>query len=365
MPDHVDDVDLFQDVPREERPRRRLRDRWVLVTALSLIGVLVLGGLTAALVLRNNLDRNVERIADPFESLPTRPPVASAEPGAASDRTPMNILVVGTDSRISAGDPSQWERGGQRTDVMMLVHLPADRESAYAMSIPRDSWVDIPGHGQAKMNAAFSYGGPSLLIQTFEQLTNVRIDHFAVTDFESFTSITDSLGGVQLTLKNDLLARDRRTVLVPAGIQTLDGEQALTYVRERKTLARGDFDRVQRQQAWMRAIFQKVLSEQTVQNPTRWVPFLDAVTSSVAVDEGLTMDVMQDLIGQVRNLRSADIGFFTVPIQGTGTSADGQSIVILDQPAFDDLMAAVAQDDLGTFLEQNPDAVDSLPSVAP
>lgn len=324
--------------------------------------MLAIGGVGAVMKIRDDLDANLERIGDPFEALPSRPPATSPQDTPVAE-TAMNILVVGSDSRISAGDPSQWAAGAQRTDAIMLIHLPADRESAYAMSIPRDSWVEVPGHGQAKINAAFSYGGPPLLIQTVEQLTSVRIDHFAVADFESFQAITDELGGVRMTLKEDLY--DRSTLVLPAGEQLLTGEQALLYVRQRKNLARGDFDRVQRQQAWMRAIVARMRSEQTLQNPTTWVPVLTAVTDSLAVDDGFTQEVMNDLVDRSRSLGSEDIGFFTVPTAGTGTSADGQSIVLLAQPAFDELMAAVASDTVAEYLAAHPDDVDALPPVAP
>ncbi len=349
-------------------PPRRSRSRRALVVALSLVAVLALGGVVGVWAVQNRLAGNVEHIGDPFADLTDRPPAAPGaagsgeEGGAAAREGALNILVVGSDSRISAGDPSQWEAGAQRTDAIMLVHLPADRTGAYAMSIPRDSWVDVPGHGMAKINAAFSFGGPSLLIQTIEQLTRVRIDHFAVTDFESFERITDELGGVRITLKQDLYSGDR--LVLPAGEHLMTGEEALTYVRQRKGLARGDFDRVQRQQAWMRAIFARVRNEQTLQNPTTSVPFLDAVTRSIAADDGLSGDVLDDLVDRVKDLGSNDIGFFTVPIAGTGRSADGQSIVELDRPAFDELMAAVAADDVAAYLAAHPDDVDLLPPVA-
>lgn len=324
-----------------------------------MVAVLAVAGFAVVSVLQNRLDGNVERIEDPFEALPTRPP-APEEP--AEERA-MNLLVLGSDSRVSAGDPSQWEAGGQRTDAIMLVHLPSDRESAYVMSIPRDSWVEIPGHGEAKINAAFSLGGPALTIQTVEQLTGVRIDHFGVTDFESFVEITDALGGVQMTLREPLVTNGRQ--VAPEGQQLLSGEQALVYVRQRMNLQRGDFDRVQRQQAWMRAIFARMRNEQTLQDPRKSYPFLDAVTRSVAFDEGFTDDVMDDLLDRARDLGSTDIGFFTVPIQGTGRSSDGQSIVVLERPTFDELMAAVREDRVSEYVAANPEAVDVLPPVAP
>ncbi len=371
MPDRIDDAAPVEAVG--PRPRRRLRDRWVLLTVLIMLGVLVGGSLLAIGGLAARLSSNVQSIADPFAALPSRPPIVTPTPTpgvtapgvAAPTRPAMNVLVLGSDSRISAGNPADWVAGAQRTDAIMLVHLPADAKAAWVMSIPRDSWVAIPGHGMAKINAAYSYGGPTLLIHTIESLTNVRIDHFAVADFESFQQVTDALGGVPLTLKENLLDRQGNFMLA-AGQQVLNGEQALIWVRERYSLPRGDFDRVQRQQAWMRAILTKVRDEGVLSNPIRSVRFLDTVTRSLAVDDGVTFSVMQDMIGRVKNLGSGDLHFLTVPVSGTGWSPDGQqSIVNLNRPAFNSLMAAVANDTVGQYLEAHSKAVDTLGAVAP
>ena len=363
------DVDLLPGAedPQAAAPAERRRDhrrlRITLIALAALVGLL-LAGVVAVAVL---LDRNIERLGDPFSDLPTRPapmvvPDAGDPEGPSGE--PVTILVLGTDSRISAGDPTQWERGAQRTDVMMLVHLPADGASGYVMSLPRDSWVEIPGHGQAKLNAAFSYGGPTLLIQTVEQLTGVPVDHFAVTDFEAFERITDVLGGVTLTLTQDLEDRRGNPVLAE-GTHLLTGEQALLWVRERYNLPRGDFDRVQRQQAWIRALVRRTQEGGVLNEPTTWYPLLDAVTQSVAVDEGLTRQRMVDLLLRVRTLDRGDLRFFTVPLEGIGTSADGQSIVLLDRPQFDALMAAVRAGSVEQYLAANPDAVDRLGETTP
>ncbi len=317
----------------------------IVVGALLLVG----GGATAAWFgYRASLDDNLERI-DAFEGLDesTRPSAAPAGPD-----TPVNILVLGSDSRISAGDPNAWEAGAQRTDAIMLVHLSADRQTAAAISIPRDSWVPIPGYGEAKINAAFSYGGPSLMIQTVEDLTGVRVDHFAVTDFESFTTLTDSLDGVEITVPDGAGGSVR---------QAMDGTEALAFARERHALANGDFGRVQRQQAWMRAIVAKANNNRS--DPLKMAGFLQAVTSSVAVDEGFTFDRMQELFQSAGDISTNDITFMTAPYSGTGRSADGQSIVVLDRATFDPLMAAVAADELPEFLTANPDGMDVLPAV--
>jgi LCP family protein required for cell wall assembly len=337
--------------------RKWSRNRKALFGLATAVVVLLVGSVVAVKAVEHWLAGNVESLGDPFAGLDNRPDPAPSVDGKSA----MNILVLGSDSRISAGDPSMWAAGAQRTDAIMLVHLPADRSSAEVMSIPRDAWVDVPGHGQAKVNAAFSYGGPSLLIQTVEQLTDVRIDHFVVTDFESFVSMTDALGGVRMTLSKDLAVDG--TVL-PAGTQQrLTGQQALAFVRERKTLERGDFDRVQRQQAWIRAIAAKLRNDGTLNNPATSTRFLATVSKSVATDDGLDESVQKDLLGRVRGLGSTDISFFTVPYSGTGRSDDGQSIVVLDRERLDPLMEAVASDTVKTYLSEHADDLEILPPV--
>lgn len=346
---------------RHAQPERR-RSRRALVVSLCLIGALVLVAAGGVWGLQRWLVGRVDTFADPFEGLPDRPPAASPAATAEAGTTPLTLLLLGSDSRISAGDPSQWQQGAQRTDTMMLVHLPADGGSAYVMSIPRDSWVEIPGRGEAKINAAFAYGGPGLTVQTVEQLTGVRVDHVAVADFESFAAITDALGGVRITLTEDF---SHDGTVVPAGQhQLLSGDQALRWVRERKGLARGDFDRMHRQQAWIRAMVATMRTERTLANPVTSVPFLRAVGDAVATDEGLDAAAMADLRDRVGGLASTDITFFTVPHQGTGRSPDGaQSVVVLDRPALGELMDAVRADAVGEYLEAHGDAVDLLPAV--
>lgn len=328
------------------------------MVSLSILLVLAVGVVGAVWGVQHWLTSRVETIDDPFTAITNRPAAAVED---ANGDTAMNILILGSDSRISAGDPSQWEAGAQRTDTIMLVHLPADRADATVMSIPRDSWVTIPGHGEAKINAAFSYGGSSLLIETVEQLTDVRIDHFVVADFESFKDITDSIGGVRITLTESLTVNG--TTIEAGQHQLLDGEQALAWVRERKTLARGDFDRVQRQQAWIRAIIAKLRNDGTLSNPARSLSFLQSLGDAVATDEGLDSSVMSDIQSRVQDLGSNDFTFMTVPTNGTGRSADGQSIVVLNDAELAALMAAVNEDSVAEYLAASSDAVDLLPPV--
>ena len=331
--------------------------RLALLSVLSLVTVLALGTVAVGLWVRHTLGGNVETFADPFADLPARAPQQAVEGG----REPAtNFLVLGSDSRISAGDPSQWAIGAQRTDAIMIVQVSGDRESVSVMSIPRDSWVEIPGHGQGKINAAYSYGGPSLTIQTVEQLTGIHIDHVIVADFESFTNLTDEIGGVTINLKTPQTVAGTD---FHAGAQLLNGEQALAYARERKTLPGGDFDRINRQQAWMRAIVSQVFNSGILSDPTRLYSFLSAVTGTMAVDEGFTIDEMQNLALGMRGVRSADIRFMTVPTAGTDMSNDGQSIVNLDPDASTPLFEAFTADTVGEYLEANPDVVALLPAT--
>ena len=339
---------------RSRRPGRGWRAALLSVLAIFLVLTLATGGI--ALWVRHSLGSSLETFEDPFSGIPTRAPEQQVPEG---QEAATNILVLGTDSRTSAGDPSQWEAGAQRTDAIMSMQISGDNKDVSVMSIPRDSWVSIPGHGEGKINAAYSYGGPSLTIQTVENLTGIRISHFVIADFESFQNLTDELGGVTINLKEPQTLAGTE---FPAGAQVLNGKQALAYTRERKSLPGGDFDRVKRQQAWMRAIVRQVLTSGTLSNPTSLYSFLKTATQTVAVDESFTIDEMQSLAFGLRGLRSNDISFMTAPNNGTGTSPDGQSIVELNPDADTPLFEAFATDTVEDYLAQHPDAVELLPA---
>ena len=337
------------------RPGRGWRIALLSVLAIFLVLTLATGGL--ALWVRHSIASGIEFIADPFAGIPARAPQQKV---AAGEEPAVNILVLGTDSRTSASDPSQWKEGAQRTDAIMIVQVSGDRKTVSVMSIPRDSWVEIPGHGQGKINAAYSYGGPSLTIHTVENLTGIHIDHFAVANFESFVALTDEIGGVRVNLKTPQTLAGKE---LGAGAQVVNGQQALAYTRERSSLPNGDFDRVKRQQTWMRSIVSRVLTNGTLSSPTALYSFLKTASRTVAVDESFTLNQMQSLALETRHLHSNDIRFMTVPTAGTGTSADGQSIVTLDADADAPLFKAFAEDRVSAYLTEHPDAVELLPAT--
>ncbi len=342
---------MFREVDPDGRPRRRRRlrgRRGVLIifgTLFGLLGLLAGGAFLTFNHLKAGYDRNIQRFGDPFKAIPqaSRPTTDAAASGA------VNILLLGSDSRVSAGDPSQWTIGGQRTDAIMVLHIPANRKGAYIVSIPRDSWVTIPGHGPAKINAGFSFGGPTLMVETIESVTGVRIDHVAIVDFDGFKQITDALGGVKITVPKTVTSKVQGTI--KAGTYTMDGATALTYVRQRYNLPGGDFDREKRQQNWMRAMMVKLMSKGTLTNPFTLNDVLSAVTKSLSTDDAFSIDQMQGLALSLRSVRSADVKFMTVPIQGTGWSPDHkQSIVVLDKQADAGLWSAVRKDSVSQWI---------------
>ena len=334
--------------PDAPKPRRRGRLAVRLLGICLVIGlILAAGGVGTVLWLQRGYNKNIERIGDPFGPL-----VETERPKAVATGA-MNILLLGSDSRISV-DPGAWIRGAQRTDAIMIAHIPADRSAVTVTSIPRDSWVTIPGNGKNKINAGFSFGGPTLMVKTVEKLTGVRIDHVVIVDFEGFKDITDELDGVQINVAKS--TSDERGSFA-AGPQTMDGETALKYVRQRHNLPGGDFDRVKRQQNWIRAVALKTLDKGTLTNPLKLNAVLNSLTSSIAADDSFSIGKMRSLAVSLRSVRGNDLTFLTAPVAGTGRSPDGkQSIVNLDVKANKSLWKAVANDDLATWLKANPDA---------
>lgn len=277
----------------------------------------------------------MQKIPDPFASIPaSERPSPRAEPG-------LTILLAGIDSELDASTDDFPAAG--RSDALMLVRLTADRQHAYVVSLPRDSWVDIPGHGMDKLNAAYSYGGQPLAVRTVEQLTDVRIDHVAVVDMAGFRELTDALGGVTITVPEDVT--DPHFVSFPAGTRRFDGAAALAYVRERQGLPRGDLDRVRRQQAFLKAIFEQMGQQD---DPRRLAAAFDAITQTVSVDTGFGTGEMMRLLLGFRKLHG-NITFLTVPVQGTGQVGDA-SVVFLDTTLGPTFWKAVATDSLDGYL---------------
>ena len=345
-----------KDPPRGLRRRVLIR---VLLAAVA-VAVLLIGAITGLFLERQrSYDRNLQRVPGVFPAEADRPTRA---PGRAQ-----NWLLVGSDRRADQGTTGGgvtrplWRYGAQRAVTIMMVHLPADRDRAYLVSFPRDAWVPIQGHGSAKVNAAFSFGGPPLLIATVERLTGVRVDHFAVLDFEGFKSMTDALGGVDVQVTRTVWAPAQK-VLWPAGTHHLDGARALDFVRQRHNLPGGDLGRIKRQQAFLKALARQAADRGTLTNPLKLNAFLEAATKAVSADESLTTSTLRSLALQFRSVRPDDLVFLTAPVAGMGTEGR-QSVVYLDWAKGQRLYRALREDTVEGYLAGVGEAVNQVDHV--
>ncbi|WUT63450.1 LCP family protein [Streptomyces sp. NBC_00683] len=265
-----------------------------------------------------------------------------------------NILLIGSDTR--SGDNRKYGRddgGSQRSDTTILLHLAADRKSATAVSIPRDLMVDIPSchpaGGKAtkkqfaQFNWAFELGGTACTIRTVENMTGIRVDHHMVIDFSGFKDMVDAVDGVEVCLKEPVKDDDAHLEL-PAGRQKLDGEQALGYVRARKSIGDGsDTERMDRQQKFLGALVNKMQSNGVLLNPTRLYPVLDAATKSLTTDPGLdSLRDLYDLVRGMRNVPTEKVQFLTVPRQPYRADRNRDELV---QPDADRLFEQLRKDE--------------------
>jgi LCP family protein required for cell wall assembly len=237
--------------------------------------------------------------------------------------------------------------------------VQGDRKAAQVVSIPRDTWVPIPGHGPAKINAAFSWGGMPLMVRTVEALSGLKIDHVAIVDFDGFKQLTDDLGGVDITIPK--ATKDERATWTP-GEHHMDGATALNYVRQRHNLPGGDFDRVKRQQNWIRAVVGKLGSSGTLRNPVALDRALTTLSKSVSTDAGFGMDMIGDLVTSLSGVKKGGLQFLTMPNDGSGWSPDGkQSIVKIDRASAGALFKAVRVDRVTDWMERyRPDLLPDI-----
>lgn len=295
--------------PRRLRKRRRPGRTFGIILLILLV---ILGGTYFW------LDTSLNRVAA-LNDYPGRPAEASGT----------NWLIVGSDSREGLTPEEKkklvtGDAGGQRTDTMLVAHLPDNDTPATLMSLPRDSNVEIPGHGISKINAAFSIGGPKLLVQTVEQATGLRIDHYAEINFAGFANMVDAVGGVEIDVPKTI--RDNATgVTIKAGKQTLDGAKALAFVRTRKSSAtpRSDLDRVVNQRKFIGALAAEVSSPATFLNPFDMIPLLTELPDALTVDEGDHLHHLAGLGFAMGGISDGGTVTTTVPVtDGSATQWD-------------------------------------------
>ncbi|WP_240619470.1 LCP family protein [Blastococcus sp. TF02-8] len=291
------------------------------------------------------LGQVAEATVNRTDAIPTEGNEGTGDSGAA-----MNLLLVGNDSRSTLTDAQLAELNagtdsGVNTDTMILVHVPADGSRASFVSFPRDSYVDIPGYGRDRLNAAYAYGytnapdgasdktkqaaGAQLLVRTISQLSGLKIDHYAEVDLLGFFELSKVVGGVEVNLCKAVDDRKWSGAYFPAGVQTISGADALKFVRQRHGYGpqgRGDFDRIVRQQVFMAGVLRKMLSDDVLLDLGKQRQLVQAASEALTVDKNLNL---LQLAEQMQSVTASSIEFQTVPNAGTGEE-DGKSIVRLE-----------------------------------
>ncbi|MFE2228701.1 LCP family protein [Streptomyces kronopolitis] len=314
---------------RAARPAPRRRPpgkRWGLrIGAAVSVLVLAASGIGHAMV--TGVESGIGRV-DAFKGMSNRP-------GGGDG---LNFLVVGTDGRdkLTAAEKQRYHLGGvpcHCTDTLMLVHLSADRDRASVVSLPRDSYAEVPAHTDAvtgaqrpvhaiKLNAAYAEGGPNLTVRTVEHMTGVHIDHYLEVDFTSFMRSVDAVGGVEICTVRPL--RDSYTGLaLPVGKSQLNGGQALQYVRSRHIDGSADLGRMQRQQRFLAALIHRITSSGVLMNPIRFRDVADTMLRSVRADSGFGAGDLVDLGQAMRGFTPSSSEFTSVPLTGTARTVPG------------------------------------------
>ena len=329
------------------KPSRAIRA----ITSLSL-GVLAIAAISWLGL--GQISGQISRI-DVFKGLSDRPEKTSAA---------LNYLIVGSDSREGLSREqikalrvgSTAVAAGGRSDTMLLVHISKARDSAYIVSLPRDTLTTIPAHKSTngvsdipdrpgKLNSAYAFGGAPLLIQTIEAQTNLKIDHYIEISFAGFAGLVDAIGGIEVCTK--VAIDDAKSHLVlDAGVHNLNGIDALKYVRTRDFDGRGDIGRMERQQQFVSAVLRKATSSGVLLNPIKLTNFYNAAIDSVKMDSAMDKNDLLTLAKQLRNLSSGNVRTLTVPIANPNGRFPGVgSVVIWDEELAANLWSKIRSDE--------------------
>lgn len=321
-----------------EKPRGRHTARNILLVILVLL--LVLGGLGYG-YMKSKLGA--------LQRDPNLMPSRTATPEMVSG--PITFLLLGSDQRMNGQDSDDPDlQDGQRSDTMMLVYIPADREYVYVISLTRDMWVPIHGGDWAKINAAYSEGGAPLSVLTVEDLLDVPIQHVAITDFAGFLKLMDILGGVDVYNE---IESEELGIHFPQGMIHLEGDYGLAYVRDRKSLPNGDLDRTARQRTVVKAIIAKLLSQGTLRDPGKLNRAIDQLASVFKVDSGVTDGFILGLASGMKIQGGEDVRSLQVPIAGFQTSWDGQAANVVDWDQLFELSQALKRDRMDEYYREH------------
>jgi LCP family protein required for cell wall assembly len=335
-------VRLTEGEPGQAKPRKRGRRLVYVLSILTGVTLLLCGGVIGGVWLYAGSVENKVKRDDSFKGL-----TEELRPSKAATAA-MNILLLGSDSRAQRDEPESGPDA--RSDTIIVVHIPAGRDSAQLISVPRDTWVPIPGKGNNKINAGTALGGTPLMVQTVEAFTKVRIDHVVMIDFFGFKDVVDALGGIDIQVESDFTSLHQPKRKFTKGLMHMDGEVALDYSRQRKQFKDGDFSRIEHQQQVIKAVLDKAASKGLLTDLPKLNSFMKATASSLTADRDFSLI---DLALELRSMRSPNLTFITSPSKGTGMVGD-QSVVFTDQVKAPELFAAVNSDQVGAWLSANP-----------
>ncbi|MDO5676131.1 MAG: LCP family protein [Propionibacteriaceae bacterium] len=350
-----EDDGFFDD--ESEQPQRRKKRRgplfvlFMVCILVLLIPVLLLSFYAGRGFLAiNSIERDSSLTPTEYEG---RPAPAAPKPDNPEGPAPINFVLMGSDARGS-------ERG--RSDSLMVAHITGDRKHVYLISFPRDMWVEVPGRGKAKINAAYSWGGPALTVRTLENLLDVRMDHTVGIDFEGFINLTQAVGGV--TVHNPW-ASSSNGYSFKEGELTLQGEEALVYVRERYNLPNGDLDRAYRQRTVVKGIIRQLATPETLTNPARFNDVVGQVADTLAVDDQMTNSYITELGMSMRITGTDGVRMLQAPITGFAT-IQGQSVDVVDFGRIKMLSDSLKSDTMDFYFESyGKDNYAKLPQVDP
>ena len=316
------------------------RRRWPRILAAVVAGIVLITTVIGAGVnhLLGNLQGNITSldVSDQLNGSTTSAEASGLVYDADGNMKALNVVLMGTDTRTGKGNKGYGKKGmnyGERSDTTIVLHVSADRTNAVAVSIPRDTLVRIPqctnskgqtvGNITNKFNDAYSIGGPACTINTGNELTGMNITNFVKIDFGGFKKIVNAVGGVEICLAQPV--KDRQSGLnLPAGKQTVTGEEALAFVRIRHNIGDGsDTSRIRRQQAFISSLSRKVLSSGTLLNPASIIGLLDAATQAITADPQMAdLKQLQELVLSMKDINPKNLTFLTMPWKPAGDGAN-------------------------------------------
>ena len=337
-------------LPWTERRRRLIA---AVLAVVLVVGVVIAvfsfnrtGSESAAPVVTETATPSETATPTPTETpAPAPAPPPPPEPIADLPPVAMNVLIIGSDSRGNAREQAAntaatGASSDHRADSLMLVHVPADRHTFYVISLMRDLWVDIPGYGGSKINSSLEVGGIDLATRTVESLLGAHIDHTVMLDFHGFKLLTDGLGGIDVNVTTPFQSTHETQHVFTAGVNHLDGQAALEFVRERYAFVDGDYQRVRNQQTFLRAILARLTAGGALNDVTAVRALVNFAAGSLTVDQGFDPVSVAILAYSLRNTDPNAAGFVTLPTAGVGTIG-GASVVLPDYGGINALAAAL------------------------